>query len=519
MVAVRAQWLICLVAMACIAVAGMTIGAASSSTVFAVAPTGYTALVPARLLDTRTGGRTIDNQYAAIGPIGNNATLDLTVTGRGGVPPSGVAAVVLNITAVGPTGAGYTTVYPTGSPQPDASNLNFAVGDVVPNLVIAKVGTNGKVSIYNNGGNTNYLADVVGWYPAAFTVVSAVEAGPWHTCAIASGQVKCWGGSFAGNLGDGTHNLSTTAVPTPVTVNGINDATGITLGSLHTCAVRVSGKVNCWGRNDSGQLGNGTFDDTGVPAEVAGISNAVAVAAGESHTCALLATHTVKCWGDNSLGLLGNGTQTTFTPLAVDVSGLSNATKLVAGDTHTCALGSDQMVRCWGKNSNGQLGNGTTDGALAPVTVTGISDAIDIAASTTNSCALRANGTVSCWGLNNYGGLGVPGSPNSTTPTLVTGLSGVTAIGGGGGQICAVNATGVLCWGATTANFSGLYTIDASPTLEPGTAGAAAVVTGGPHRCAISTRGALQCWGLNNFGQTGTGLTGGYTSPAPVIGL
>jgi alpha-tubulin suppressor-like RCC1 family protein len=384
--------------------------------------------------------------------------------------------------------------------------------------VIAKVGEGGKVGIYNYGGNTNYLADVVGWYPDTAAVVSAVDAGPLHTCAVVGGQVKCWGGSFAGDLGDGTNIRYTTAVPTPVTAIGIDDATGLALGSVHTCAVRASGKVSCWGRNYSGQLGNGTFDDTGTPTEVTGVTNAVMVAAGDSHTCALLVTNAVKCWGDNNLGILGNGTQTSFMPTSVDVLGLSNAEKLVAGDTHTCALTSDRTVRCWGTNLAGQLGDGTTVGTFSPVTVTGINDAIDIAANSRNSCALHANGTVSCWGLNEFGGLGVPGAPNSSTPRVVTGLSGATAIAAGGGQICAATATGVSCWGKSDF-VGGLSAIETSPTPIVGTAGAVTVATGGGHRCMISSRGALRCSGTNDFGQTGTGVTGGYTSPGPVVGL
>ena len=123
-----------------------------------------TALTPARLLDTRSGAGTSDGQFAGIGAIGTGAELDLTVTGRGGVPGSGVGAVVLNIAAVAPSAAGYLTVWPTGGARPNASNLNFVGGTVVQNLVIAKVGSNGKVAIYNPTGSTDVVADVVGWF-------------------------------------------------------------------------------------------------------------------------------------------------------------------------------------------------------------------------------------------------------------------------------------------------------------------------------------------------------------------
>ena len=128
-------------------------------------PNDFLSLVPARLLDTRPGNVTVDGQFAGIGPVANNATLNLTVVGRGGVPASGVGAVVLNVTVTEPSQQGFLTVFPTGAARPNASNLNFVAGQTIPNLVIAKVGTNGQVSIYNNLGNTHVIADVVGWFP------------------------------------------------------------------------------------------------------------------------------------------------------------------------------------------------------------------------------------------------------------------------------------------------------------------------------------------------------------------
>ncbi len=126
----------------------------------------FASLAPVRLLDSRSGGTTIDGTAAAGGPVGAGATRILQVTGRGGVPASGVGAVVLNITATGPSAGGYLTVHPTGQPRPNASNLNFGPGQTIPNLVVAKVGSGGQVSIYNDTGSTQVLADVAGWFPA-----------------------------------------------------------------------------------------------------------------------------------------------------------------------------------------------------------------------------------------------------------------------------------------------------------------------------------------------------------------
>jgi uncharacterized protein YkwD len=126
---------------------------------------GYTPLTPTRLLDTRPDGITIDGIAQAGGAIGPAGKIDLQVTGRGGVPATGVGAVILNITAVSPTATSHLTVWPAGSPRPTASNLNYNPGQVVPNLVVARVGAGGKVSLYNNSGSVNLIADVAGWIP------------------------------------------------------------------------------------------------------------------------------------------------------------------------------------------------------------------------------------------------------------------------------------------------------------------------------------------------------------------
>ncbi len=141
-------------------------------------PTGgqYTGLTPARLADTRPGYPTIDGQHAGSGPIGPGATLDVTVTGRGNVPTTGVGAVVLNVAATGAAAGTYLTAYPTGDPRPVAANMNAAPGQTVSNMVIAKVGSNGKVSIYNYSGTVDVVVDVLGWFPTGGQFTGLVPA-------------------------------------------------------------------------------------------------------------------------------------------------------------------------------------------------------------------------------------------------------------------------------------------------------------------------------------------------------
>ena len=130
------------------------------------ATSGYTGLTPARLVDTRPNHDTVDHQNEGGPPLAAGGQLDVLVANRGGVPPTGVGAVVLNVTAVNATNVGYLTVFPSGTTRPVAANLNLNPGMTLTNMVIAKVGADGKVSIYSGGLDpTTIVVDVQGWFP------------------------------------------------------------------------------------------------------------------------------------------------------------------------------------------------------------------------------------------------------------------------------------------------------------------------------------------------------------------
>ena len=163
----------------------------------------------------------------------------------------------------------------------------------------------------------------------------------------------------------------------PVKVAGISDATAIAAGGDHSCALHPTGEVSCWGSNAYGELGNGqsTGDpqdnsaDSAVPVKVIGISDATAIVTGGNHTCALLRTGEVSCWGRNTYGELGNG-QSTGDPqdnsadsaVPVKVIGISDATAIAEGGFHSCALHRTGEVSCWGGNIYGELGTGKSTG-------------------------------------------------------------------------------------------------------------------------------------------------------------
>ncbi len=172
-----------------------------------------------------------------------------------------------------------------------------------------------------NGTTTNSAVPVS--VPGISNVL-AVANGAQHTCAVLSGgAIQCWGDNTAGELGIGITSATTSLVP--VTVVGITDATAVTSGLNDSCAVLSSGTVRCWGYNRAGQLGNGfstlTGTNSSVPVEVHNMINGAAVAAGISHTCALLTSGTVQCWGANESGELGMGTISERNTVPVTVVG------------------------------------------------------------------------------------------------------------------------------------------------------------------------------------------------------
>jgi alpha-tubulin suppressor-like RCC1 family protein len=229
----------------------------------------------------------------------------------------------------------------------------------------------------------------------------------------------------------------------------------------------------------------------------------------------------LRCWGDNTWGEIGDGTTTDRTA-SVKVQGLPNGIQFVAsGGTHNCALVHNGGARCWGENNNGQLGDGTTTNRSTPVAVTGLPlNLAQIAAADDHTCALLADGTVKCWGLNNKGQLGDGTTSDRSTPVAVSGLTDVAQIALGDAYTCALlNSGDVECWGWN--NFGqlgdGSTTDSKSPVFVSGIGpGVRAIAAGDATMCAILISTQVACWGDNTHGEIGNGSLGGQ-SDTPVM--
>jgi alpha-tubulin suppressor-like RCC1 family protein len=373
--------------------------------------------------------------------------------------------------------------------------------------------------------------------PAEFTDVVSVAAGTTHSMAIsAQGNIFGWGDNGTGQLGNGTTVGSLAPIPVGTDTVSWVGAKG---GGGFTIARQSDGTLWTWGDNSSGQLGdnNNTFVPRLVPEKVGTATNWISHSAGWSHAVALRADGTLWTWGDNSSGQLGDGTtNNTQAPGQIVVtqpaSAANNWKSVAAGDFHNLALKADGTLWAWGNNSFGQLGDGTTTNQPVPVqVVTGNPGNFDnhwvaIAAGGSHSLGLQADGTLWVWGDNGSGQLGDPALGTAvSTPSQVVNFTPPTtgfnsswvAIDAGLGHSLALQADGTLwAWGS---NFSGqLGNGDAttpnppdqpSPVqvANPGASPYVAVAAGDSHSAARQANGTLWSWGNNTSGQLGNGTT------------
>ena len=332
-----------------------------------------------------------------------------------------------------------------------------------------------------------------------------------------------------GQIGQPGNTLaSDDPVPTPVALPAGVSATATASGVDDALALTSSGTVVAWGHNADGQLGDGTTTDRATPVAVllpAGVT-AAALSAGAFHNAVLTTAGGIETWGANYYGQLGDGTTTGRTaPVAVSLPGGATAVAVSAGGAHTLALTSTGAVWAWGRNADGQLGDGTTTDRDVPVAVrlpAGVT-VTAIAAGGGHSLALTSTGSVLAWGAGGSGQLGDGTTTDRDVPVAVQLPAGVTvtAIAAGGAHSLALTSAGsVLAWGAGASGQLGDGTGAERPTpvavdLPAGTT-VRAVVAGASDSLALTSTGAIWSWGYNHYGQLGTGSRVDSRTPVPV---
>ena len=499
------------------------------------------AIQPERCADTRPTGETFDGLFQGDGKIEAGGFYKVTIAGRCNIADDASAAY-LNVTAVNAEAIGYLTVWPCDEPRPGTSNVNYRPGPAQPNSVLAKISLdgNGDVCIYSQA-RTDVIVDANGYVPrAGFYGIQQIAASLRTTCVLLSdGTVRCAGAD--GYTGDGTKGEDyplSGGTYDPVQVVGISNATSIEAGEESNCAVLTDTTARCWGRNQFGQLGDGTNLGTAgdafarrlAPVAVQGIDGVIDISMWDEHACAITdddgngTGDTVWCWGRNNYRQLGDVTnEDPFAPAPVQVQGLPAGVSPVdveAGASHTCLLLSDGTVSCWG--SGGRLGRGQIPSAgIAPGPVPGIAGAVDISVGRNHTCVVLAGGTVNCWGQNDSNALGNRDAATvPQSPATVTGVSGAIDVTASYSSTCVRYANGTAeCWGANQYGQLG----DGSPTpdgelqpvaMDTGSPSAITAVSSNFHSwCALLADTSAVCWGYYLDGNLGVAIPGHTSTP------
>lgn len=453
-------------------------------------------------------------------------TTTLTATGR-----AGAAATIAGVNTTGLTGsAGSALAAPVTVRVTDASNNPIAGASVTftptsgsGSVSASPVATNASGEAQTtwtlgaDAGTDQLVAAVAGTSvtttisaTATITplVASRVDVGTRaFKCVVrASGVVSCFGENPAGNLGDGTQTFRER--PVDVNLTGVSFST-VALGALHGCALSTGGAPYCWGRNNTGVVGDNTTTDRLSPVGVGGGHTFASLAVGSSYSCGLKADGTVWCWGQQNGGAAA--TQRTA-PTALTM-GASRVSAIAVTNTQVCGAITTGGTLCW----TGDIFASAPAPANTGLTFTAL------AGGGSHLCGLVADGRAFCWGFNAAGQLGTNDINDRAAPTQVVGSFRYSAIDAGENHTCAIGTDGAsYCWGN---NISGQLGVNVLPTVEPARAYPSAVAApsgvqfqriaaGGNASCGIAANAQVYCWGARAFDNAGQFVS---ADPAPVL--
>ncbi len=360
--------------------------------------------------------------------------------------------------------------------------------------------------------------------PAAAPHWSKVSTGQVHACAIAKdGSLWCWGSKNSGRLGNGE---TTGYSAKPVQVGTETGWKEVSAGEHHTCAIKIDGPLFCWGYNDMGQLGTGDFAPKSVPTKIVGADSDkwISVSAGGGFTCAIKEGNSVWCWGDNSLLQLSVALSLPEPkyPRPLRVPSAWQWKSVSAGDDHACAIRNDGTLWCWGGDNFGQLGpTYRVPVTSASLTQVGLDNKwIAVNAGKYTTCGIQEiEGAplftkMFCWGLNSSGqlGLGTTAASSYVEPQLIGEEYDSWNLVRSSQHTCALRMTFPMvgkmwCWGRGDRGQLGLGPDDVGNISSPAAVAADSnwkfVAVGLLFTCGIQMDDTLWCWGANDYGQTG----------------
>ncbi len=479
-------------------------------------PAGLSLVVVAPANSSLGVGTT--RQYTARAHFSDGSSYDVTAYATFSSSDPSIATIDDTGLATG-IGIGNTNIMAvftgtTGSTPLQVKQIDLTSMRIEPpnaTIPVGKILPYKAVGVFNDGSEQDLTSSVI-WFSERNKVatISNVDGSRGEALGVGqSGPTPTKISAVFGLITGSTNLTVVSAIPSNVVAGG-----------NHTCARMTDGRLRCWGQNFLGQLGDNKTLNSSYPVTVdIGIgeeNGSIQVAPGGAHTCTVLVTGLVKCWGSNKNGQLGDGTNNNKSlPTTIDT--LVGVSKVASGLSHSCVVQEGGGVRCWGDNTYGQLGNGSITSTSTPVGV-GITAAADLAAGGGHTCVLLQDGKVKCWGKNDSGQLGNSSFVGSNSPVdaLLPNIV-VTAIAAGGNHTCALLITqSVYCWGDNQSGQLGTGFMGGnsnSPVQVSGLTNVKGIAAGKSHTCAWLTD-KVKCWGKNDSGQLGNTTTtdSGFTS-------
>gem|GEM_PF-456429 len=448
---------------------------------------------------------------ATLTAVGDSVRLNAVARGSSGNPISGAAFTwtVSDSQVVTVDTAGFATAVANGSATITATTPDGVAGSVLltVNQVTFTVEVTGEIDSILKDDTTRFTAiprdanghtvgnATVTWSSSNTLVATVNSTGQVRGRARGSTTINAMSGPAAGGAA-----LKVTAL----------EFAAVTAGVRHTCALTVSGPAYCWGANSEGQLGDGSRIDRIMPAPVAGGVRFQALDSGHNdqaaHTCGLTAAGVLHCWGRNTSGRLGVGSTVAA---GVPVRGGFTFAAVSAGFRHTCGVTTSGEAYCWGDNTLGALGNGTERGSSLPVRVSGQLAFQSISTGGFFTCGVTVGGQAYCWGMNRSGQLGNGSTDQDAHPSPEPVRADVTfrSVAAALAYACAVSTSGEMyCWGSNSTGQLGTggRTSSAVPVAVSSGLSFRMVSVGG-HSCGITTNDEAYCWGANGSGQLGDG--------------